>query len=101
DENDFRVLATEEQMRLIAELDRASLAAERWPERFAEQKNKLEFYRRVMQWEVESQRVPLVWQREKALAALSVELNEMASLVERIRQASSGDMNRITQLGYQ
>lgn len=100
-ENDFRVLATEEQKRLIAELDQASLVAERWPEKFAEQKSKLDFYRRVMQWEVESQRVPLIWRRKKTLAELSAGLDEMTSLVERIRQASSGDMNRITQLGYQ
>lgn len=100
-ENDFRVLATDEQKRLIAQLDEALLVAERWPEKFAEQKEKLEFYRRVIQWEVESQRVPLIWKREKTLAELSAELDEMASLVERIRQASSGDMNRITQLGYQ
>src|SRR5690606_18744081 len=91
----------DEQKRLIAQLDEALLVAERWPEKFAEQKEKLQFYRRVMQWEVESQRVPLTWKREKTLAELSAELDEMALLVERIRRASSGDMNRITQLGYQ
>lgn len=100
-DNDFRVLATDEQRRLIAQLDQAALAAERWPDKLAEQKEKLDFYRRVMQWEVESRRVPLVWQREKVLAGLSGELDDMETLVERIRHASSGDMNRITQLGYQ
>src|SRR5690606_41313171 len=54
-----------------------------------------------MQWEIDSRRVPLVWQREKELSGLSSQMQQMQSLVERIEHASSGDMNRITQLGYQ
>ena len=100
-EDDFRVLATEQQKQLVAQLDQALVLAQRHPEKLAAQKDKLEFYLRVMQWEIDSRRVPLVWQREKELSGLSSQMQQMQSLVERIEHASSGDMNRITQLGYQ
>lgn len=99
--NDYRAFATGQQEALLAQLDDARSRAQRWPERLADQQQKLDFNARVLQWEVEKNIVPLQWQREKGLRELASSVNEVDELSGRVARASSGDLTRVTDLGHQ
>lgn len=94
--------ATPEQERLLAGLAKAQENAQRWSDKVSSaQRDKLEFYRRVLQWDIAENIVPLQWQRKKELQQLEGLMEQSADLYRRVDRAAKGDLNRITMLGGQ
>lgn len=94
--------ATPLQQRLLAGIVRAQENAQRWGEKVsAEQQEKIEFYRRALQWDVAENIVPLRWQRKKELRQLEDLADQSVQLYRRVGRAAKGDLNRITTLGHQ
>jgi tetratricopeptide (TPR) repeat protein len=94
--------ATSDQERLLAGLAKAQENAQRWRDKVPpSQQEKIEFYQRVLQWDLAENIIPLQWQREKELQQLGDLAKQSADLYRRVDWAAKGDLNRITTLGQQ
>tara|TARA_R110002073_G_scaffold84612_3_gene201595 strand:- start:63850 stop:65913 length:2064 start_codon:yes stop_codon:yes gene_type:complete len=94
--------ATVDQARLLAGLEKAQDNAQRWRDKVSpEQQEKLNFYERVLQWDIAENIVPLQWQRKRELLRLGRLSEQSADLYRRVEWAAKGDLNRITLLGRQ
>ena len=101
-EEDYAFFAEGKELDLLQQLQQAESKAKQWSDRIdPEQTERVEFWQRVLQWEIEENIVPLQWERRRELDALSAELSDTTNYVERVRVAASGDLGRISELGYQ
>lgn len=101
-ENDYALFANDAQAELLDALAQAQEKAARWDVRLSdEQKHKLDFYARVLRWDIESNLVPLQWQRERELLAASGEVASLNDYRQRVDDAARGDLGRIQMLGHE
>ena len=100
--NNYHEFATEDQLVMLQQLSDARDSAARLRDKLSpEKREKLEFYNRVLRWEIEKDIVPLRWQRQSELHQLEKQLNAMQEYYQRVDWAARGDLNRITTLGHQ
>lgn len=101
-ENDYALFANDAQAELLDALSQAQEKAARWEARLPdEQKQKLDFYARVLRWDIESNLVPLQWQRERELLAATDDVAVLQDYRQRVESAARGDLGRIQMLGHE
>jgi|GEM_PF-429939 len=101
-QDEYEVFADGKELKLLNQLKKAEEKAGNWQGKIEpEQADRVEFWQRVLRWEIEQNIVPLQWQRRRELDALQAELGATSGYAQRVKAAASGDLGRITELGYQ
>lgn len=100
--NDLRMFASAEELRLLDAVADAEQRIRRWPDRVKpELVDKLALSKGALLWQLQENSVERHWQRERALRDLQPLLADMSLLSERVAEAAAGDGHRAITLGHQ
>jgi Tfp pilus assembly protein PilF len=101
-DNDLAMFASDRERELLLALQQAESLIERHGGGIkADVRERLALQKGLLLWQLQENRVPRQWQRERQLRDLAPLLTETDQLAARVREAMQGDSRRVLYLGHQ